>query len=409
MKGNCTALLSAASLLISSATLAAADESANLGDALTSGKVGVNVRARYEHVDQDNISEKADGLTARLRLNYKTGQWNGLTGFVEYDYVFHMLNDFNSGGGTSPDKGQYPVIADPKGVDLNQLYLDYSFTEQSKARLGRQRILLDNQRFVGGVGWRQNEQTYDAMTFTTKAISKTNLSYSYVGNVRRIFGDGVPAGRNNVDTHLLNAKIAINDSWSVTPYYYRIDNKDVALFSTATVGARLAGNVKAGEGKVALVAEFATQSDIANNPVSYDADYAHLSGMWSGENGLALGIAYESLGGSSSAEDAMFRTPLATLHAFQGWADKFLTTPDAGIDDIFATVKYKAGKWNLTAVYHDFSSEAGSVDYGTEFDVSAGTKLSDNYGVLFKGAFFSGETGGIPDTNKLWIMFTANY
>ncbi|NCF72421.1 MAG: alginate export family protein [Gammaproteobacteria bacterium] len=409
MKGNGTALLSAASLLISSATLAAVDENANLGDALTSGTVGVNVRARYEHVDQDNISEKADGLTARLRLNYKTGQWNGLTGFVEYDYVFHMLNDFNSGGGTSPDKGQYPVIADPKGVDLNQLYLDYSFTEQSKARLGRQRILLDNQRFVGGVGWRQNEQTYDAMTFTTKAISKTSLSYSYVGNVRRIFGDGVPAGRNNVDTHLLNAKIAINDSWSVTPYFYRIDNKDVALFSTATAGARFAGNVKAGEGNVALVAEFATQSDIANNPVSYDADYAHLSGMWSGENGLALGIAYESLGGSSSAEDAMFRTPLATLHAFQGWADKFLTTPDAGIDDIFATVKYKAGKWNLTAVYHDFSSEAGSVDYGTEFDVSAGTKLSDNYGVLFKGAFFSGETGGIPDTNKFWIMFTANY
>ena len=409
MKGNGTALLSAASLLISSATLAAVDENANLGEALTSGTVGVNVRARYEHVDQDNISEKADGLTARLRLNYKTGQWNGLTGFVEYDYVFHMLNDFNSGGGTSPDKGQYPVIADPKGVDLNQLYLDYSFTEQSKARLGRQRILLDNQRFVGGVGWRQNEQTYDAMTFTTKAISKTSLSYSYVGNVRRIFGDGVPAGRNNVDTHLLNAKIAINDSWSVTPYFYRIDNKDVALFSTATAGARFAGNVKAGEGNVALVAEFATQSDIANNPVSYDADYAHLSGMWSGENGLALGIAYESLGGSSSAEDAMFRTPLATLHAFQGWADKFLTTPDAGIDDIFATVKYKAGKWNLTAVYHDFSSEAGSVDYGTEFDVSAGTKLSDNYGVLFKGAFFSGETGGIPDTNKFWIMFTANY
>lgn len=409
MKGNRIVLLSAASLLISSATLAVADESASLGDALTSGKVGVNVRARYEHVDQDSISEKADGLPARLRLNYKTGQWNGLTGFVEYDYVFHLLNDFNSGGGTSPGKGQYPVIADPKGVDLNQLYLDYSFTDQSKARLGRQRILLDNQRFVGGVGWRQNEQTYDAVTFTTKAISKTNLSYSYVGNVRRIFGDGVPAGRHNVDTHLLNAKIAINDSWSVTPYYYRIDNKDAALFSTATVGARLAGNVKAGEGKVALVAEFATQSDIANNPVSYDADYAHLSGMWSGEKGLALGIAYESLGGNSSVEDAMFRTPLATLHAFQGWADKFLTTPDAGIDDIFATVKYKAGKWNLTAVYHDFSSEAGSVDYGTEFDVSAGTKLSDNYGVLFKGAFFSGETGGIPDTNKFWIMFTANY
>jgi len=409
MRANRIALLSAASLLISSATLAVADESTSLADALTSGKAGVNVRARYESVDQDGFSENADAVTARLRLNYRTGQWSGLSGFVEYDYIFHLLNDFDSGAGTSPDKGQYPVIADPKGADLNQLYLDYELTDTSKARFGRQRISLDNQRFVGPVGWRQNEQTFDALTFTTKAISKTDLSYSYVSVVRRIFGDSAPAGRNSVDAHLLNAKVTINDSWSVTPYYYRIDNKDIAAFSTATLGARIAGNVKAGDGKVALVAEFATQSDIANNPVSYDANYAHLSGMWSGANGLSFGIAYESLGGDGSLEGAMFRTPLATLHAFQGWADKFLTTPDAGIDDVSATVKYKAGKWNLTAVYHDFSSAAGSIDYGTELDVSAGTRLSDNYSLLLKGAFFSGEPGGIADTNKFWIMFTANY
>ena len=408
MKAHDVIVLSVLTLLLSLAGIARAEESADLGTALTSGKVGVNVRARYEHVDQDNISDSADAVTARLRFNYRTGQWNGLTGFVEYDYVFHILNDFNSGGGTSPDKGNFPVVADPKGADLNQLYLDYSFTEDSKARFGRQRILLDNQRFVGGVGWRQNEQTYDALTFTSQAISKTNLSYSYIGNVRRIFGDKVTAGSNNVDTHLLNAKIALNDDWSVTPYYYRIDNKDVASFSTATVGARVLGDIAVGEAKIALVAELATQSDIANNPVSYDADYAHLSGIWSMDNGLSLGIAYETLGGNILSGGA-FRTPLATLHAFQGWADRFLSTPDLGIDDIFATVKFKAGKWNLTGIYHDFSSETASVDYGTELDVSAGTKLSDNYGVLFKGAFFSSDSASYPDTDKFWIMFTANY
>ena len=408
MKAHDVIVLSVLTLLLSLAGIARAEESADLGTALTSGKVGVNVRARYEHVDQDNISDSADAVTARLRFNYRTGQWNGLTGFVEYDYVFHILNDFNSGGGTSPDKGNFPVVADPKGADLNQLYLDYSFTDDSKARFGRQRILLDNQRFVGGVGWRQNEQTYDALTFTSQAISKTNLSYSYIGNVRRIFGDKVTAGSNNVDTHLLNAKIALNDDWSVTPYYYRIDNKDVASFSTATVGARVLGDIAVGEAKIALVAELATQSDIANNPVSYDADYAHLSGIWSMDNGLSLGIAYETLGGNILSGGA-FRTPLATLHAFQGWADRFLSTPDLGIDDIFATVKFKAGKWNLTGIYHDFSSETASVDYGTELDVSAGTKLSDNYGVLFKGAFFSSDSASYPDTDKFWIMFTANY
>lgn len=402
-------VLSATALLLAAPFAEAADED-SLAAAVTGGKVGINLRARDEHVDQDSIADTADAATARIRLNYRTGSWNGWTGFAEYDHVFHLLSDFNSGAGTSPDKGQYPVVADPKGSDLNQLYLDYQVRDDAKLRFGRQRILLDNQRFVGGVGWRQNEQTYDGLTLTTGAIDRTDLQYSYVGYVRRIFGQTVAAGKNNVDAHLLNAKVAINDSWSVVPYYYYIDNQDVAAFSTATAGARLAGDIHTGDtGAIRLAVEFATQSDVANNPVSYDAQYALVDASWVMENGLTLGIAYESLGGDANNPGASFRTPLATLHAFQGWADKFLTTPDQGINDVYATVKYRAGRWNLTGVYHDFSAEAGSGDLGTEFDVSAGTSLGKNYGILFKGASFSSDSVAYDDTNKFWVMFTANY
>ena len=408
MQRNSIVVLSAASLLLSSAAIAA-DESNDLVTAITSGKTGINVRARYEAVDIDNPLKDANALTARLRLNYRTGDWQGWSGFAEYDHVFHAIRDFNAGGGTTPDKdGVYQTVADPKGSDLNQLYLDYSMSEDWKFRVGRQRVLLDNQRFVGGVGWRQNEQTYDALALSSSAIAKTALTYAYVGQVRRIFGQNSAAGRMNVDTHLLNAKVTINDSWSVTPYYYYIDNQDAAATSTGTLGARFAGNVKVGEGKVGLVAELATQSDAGNNPASYDADYAHLSALWSMDNGLSLGLAFESLGTDSSNFES-FRTPLATLHAFQGWADVFLTTPAAGIEDLYLTAKFKAGNWNLTGVYHDFSAETGSFDYGTELDISAGTKISKNYGLLFKGAFFSTDSLSYVDTNKFWIMFTANY
>ncbi len=407
MKRNSIVFLSAASLLLSSAVFA--EEGDSLASALTSGKAGINVRARYEGVDKDNAADDANALTARLRLNYKTGTWKGWSGFVEYDNVFHLIRDFNAGGGTTPAKdGVYQTVADPKGSDLNQLYLDYSLSDDWKLRAGRQRVLLDNQRFVGGVGWRQNEQTYDALAFMSSAIPNTALMYAYVGQVRRIFGQSSAAGSMNVETHLLNAKVSINDSWSVTPYYYLIDNQDAAATSTGTLGARLAGAVKVGEGKLGLVAELATQSDAGNNPVSYDADYAHLSAMWSMDNGLGLGLGYESLGTDSSNFES-FRTPLATLHAFQGWADMFLSTPDAGINDMYATVKVKAGKWGLTGVYHDFSAETGSADFGTEFDVSAGTKINKNYSLLFKGAFFSSDSVSYVDTNKFWIMFTANY
>ena len=399
-------LLSA--VLLSSSATAVADEGGDLETALTSGKAGVSVRARYEHVDQDTFLENADALTTRLRLNYRTGTWNRVSAFAEFDYVFHLLDDFNSGAGTSPNRTQYPAIVDPDGADLNQLYFDFAFDENTSARLGRQRILLDNQRFVGGVGWRQNEQTYDGLTLSSKALPKTALSYSYLSHVRRIFGDDVAAGSNDVDAHLLNAKIVIDDAWSVTPYFYFIDNEDVASFSTSTLGVRVAGNLKVGEGSVALQAEFATQDDAGNNPVNYDAQYLHLGGTWSIDDRLSLGLDYESLGGAS-APGMSFRTPLATLHAFQGWADMFLATPDAGIDDLFATVKYKAGRWSLTGIYHDFSAETGSGDYGSEIDLSVGTAINDNIGILFKGALFNGDSTAYPDTSKFWIVFTADY
>jgi len=411
MKRNLNILLGVLIGLFLPFSIAAAEEegATDVASAIASGKATVAGRYRYEHVDQDNALENANASTLRLRLNYRTGQWNGWSGFAEFDHVFHVLiDDFNSGGGTSPNRSEYSVVADPEGSDLNQVYLDYNMDDDWKFRFGRQRILLDNQRFVGGVGWRQNEQTYDALTLNTQAIEKTTLSYSYVANVRRIFGQSVSAGKAKLDGHLFNAKVSLADGWSVVPYFYFLDYNDIsnAADSTSTLGARLAGGFKAGDGKLALTAELATQSDAGDNPTSYDALYARIDATWALDNGLSLGLGYESLGADAGTA---FRTPLATLHAFNGWADQFLATPPGGLDDVFATVKYKAGKWNLTGVYHDFSAETGGGDFGTEFDISASRKLGEHYGVLLKGAFFSSDSLAYVDTNKFWIMLTANY
>ena len=126
---------------------------------------------------------------------------------------------------------------------------------------------------------------------------------------------------------------------------------------------------------------------------------------------MTFGLGYEVLGADSGAGTA-FRTPLATLHAFNGWADQFLGTPAAGLEDVYVNFKMKAGKWNLTFVYHDFSSDTGSFNYGDEFDVSGALKLSDRYGLLLKGAFFGADSSSPltnVDTNKFWVMLTASY
>lgn len=400
---------SAALILMAMTSDAQESKDTSLAAAVTSGEARLSFRYRFENVDQDGFSEDANASTVRLRLNYKTGSWQNWSGFVEFDYVGELLfNDFNSLGGSSPDRDRFPVVADPKGPDLNQLYLDYAPAGDTKVRLGRERIVLDNHRFVGDVGWRQNTQTFDGLGFNFTGWPDTQVFYRYITTVRTILGNDVPAGRQDNDTHLLNAKVKLSDDWSVIPYLYYIDNNDVAVFSTATIGARLTGDVTVGNSKVNLVAELATQSDAANNPVSYDAQYLHAAANWSVNKGLTLGLAFESLGGNQNVAGAAFRTPLATLHAFQGWADKFLATPGAGIDDFFVTAKYKYGVWNFTGVYHDFSAESGSADWGTELDLSAGRSFGDHYGLLFKAAFYDADQHA-TDTNKFWIMFTGKY
>ena len=407
--GNVAAIVMATVTLIAVPAMAQEDAEQTLAGAISSGKATVGFRYRYEMVDQDGIAEDANASTARLRLNYKTGSYKNWSAFGEFDYVGELfLNDYNSLGGSSPDRDQYPVVADPKGPDLNQLYVDYDPNENTKLRFGRQRILLDNQRFVGGVGWRQNEQTYDGVSLNMKAAGNTEFKYAYITTVRRIFGNDVGSGRHDTDTHLLNATVKLNDDWKVTPYYYRIDNEDAAGTSTGTFGVRATGSAAVGENKLGLVFEYANQTDVTNNPVNYDADYLHVSANYAMKDGLSFGLAYESLGGDQVVGGASFRTPMATLHAFQGWADKFLGTPDAGINDLFATVKFKAGKWNLTGIYHDFTAESGSADWGTELDFSAGRSLGNGYGLLLKAAFYDADQWA-TDTNKFWVMVTGSY
>lgn len=414
MKRRFIALFSLlAALPLVAAGQAAGEEGAtDLNSAITSGKAAISGRYRYEHVDQDNALKNANASTLRFRLNYRTGQWKGWSAFTEFEHIFHVLiDDFNSGAGTSPNRDEYSVVADPKGPDLNQLYFDLDPNDNWKYRFGRQRINLDNQRFVGGVGWRQNEQTFDAATINAKAIAKTALSYTYLNRVRRIFGQSVPAGKERLDGHLLNAKISVSDSFSVTPYLYHLDYADAVANSSTTLGARAVGSHPFGSGKLNWLAELARQSDAGDNPTSYDADYVHLNAAYAAGNGMTIGIGYELLGADSGAGTA-FSTPLATLHAFNGWADQFLSTPAAGLEDFYVTFKAKVAKWNLTGVYHDFSSDTGGFDYGDELDASAAYKINDRYGLLLKAAFFSADSSSPltnVDTNKFWVMLTANY
>ena len=379
------------------------------GEEVSKGKLGYSFRWRWENVDQDPFPHDATAFPLRARINYTTAKMHGLSAKIEYDYVFDFgVDTYNAGGGNKPNPPGYPTIADPGGGDLNQLFLQYKAKFGSQFRLGRQRIIYDNARFVGNVGWRQNEQTYDSFAFGHKTDKGLNFQYAYIDNVNRIFGGEVNAGDHEQNTHLFNAAFSFKGIGKLTGYYYDIDNQDAANLSNRTIGLRFAGSTDNDGPKIGYALEYASQKDNADNPVDYSADYwrADLS---AGFSWATVYAGYESLGGSNKQSGQAFRTPLATLHAFNGWADKFLTTPDAGLNDAFVGVKGSLGHWKWNALYHDFSAQAGSRDYGTEIDASITRKFKKNFGILFKAASFDSDSLAYGDTTKLWVQMTADF
>ena len=58
----------------------------------------------------------------------------------------------------APERAGFATIVDPEQTEVNRAYLRYRGISRLDIGLGRQRIVLDNQRFVGNVGWRQDSR-----------------------------------------------------------------------------------------------------------------------------------------------------------------------------------------------------------------------------------------------------------
>ncbi|MEM1434347.1 MAG: alginate export family protein [Pseudomonadota bacterium] len=374
-----------------------ADPLATLSEALRSGTVNANFRYRYEFVDQETFDEDAGASTLLTRLTYKSGDFfDGFSIGTEADYVA-LIGDENYNS-TENGRTEYPVVADPEGFDLNQAYLKYK-RENFTFTGGRQRIAFGDQRFIGGVAWRQNEQTFDSLRFEYQPNDQLKLDYSYIWNVNRIFGpnDGVQPADWHGNSHLLSADYTLKEGHELRGFAYLLDfeNGNGRPNSNNTFGIRYKGKF----GPAGLNATLATQTDSGDNPISYSADFLSLLGTYK-FSPLTLQIGYDVLG--SDDGDFAFRTPLATLHKFQGFADLFLLTPANGIEDLYVGAVGSIGKIKLLARYHDFKSNEGSIDYGTEFNLVATYPVTKQFTTQLKFADYSADEFG-PDTTRFWL------
>ncbi|RFA30947.1 hypothetical protein CAI21_02925 [Alkalilimnicola ehrlichii] len=365
----------------------------SLTAAITGGDATLDLRYRFEFVDQDGRDNNAEASTIRTRLGYRTGAYRGATGLIEFSDTRTLLVD-NYG---SADR---PPIADPELTVLNRAYLEYADLPESTARLGRQRIALDNMRWIGNVGWRQQEQTFDAVSLTTRALADTTVTYAYLWQRNTITG-----ARQDQDSHLLNVSYGGLPGVDLTGYGYWLDFSDDAPgLSTQTIGIRLTGSHALGNGlALGYALEYANQQDAFDNPNDIDFNYL-LAELGVTATGITLKGSYEVLEGDGTNA---LQTPLATLHAHNGWADLFLTTPATGLVDRSLSISGSPLPGvTLVAAYHDYVADEGSASYGNEINLMANWQLRPDLLVGAKYANYSADEFGV-DTTKAWAY--ANY
>jgi len=377
----------------------------------------VEGRLRYEHVNTPTLD--ADAVTLRLRAGAELKHKSGLSLLAEAEGTLALADNYNAFPFAIADSQRRPgfaVVGDPMNVELNRLQLQYK-GKAGAVTVGRQRINLDDQRWVGSVGWRQNEQTFDALRGEGK-FGPVTLDATWAISQRTIWGvEAGPRTAFDGDFGFLGAGAKLGPV-QVKGFAYLLDFDPAAQAGalatlnadTQTYGLRMAASFKLSpKAALALTASYARQSDWQDNPVDFAAEYI------AAEAGLSLGpvtalAGFEQLGANNGRA---VQTPLATLHKFNGWADLFLTTPANGIEDFYLGGNLKLPKvkalpgLNMGVTWHRFESDLGGLHYGDEWNASLGFKLG-RFNVLAKYADYNAAAFS-ADMQKIWVQLEFAY
>lgn len=378
-------------------------------------KFNGEIRPRYENVDVDPSTKKqANAYTVRATLGMESTLFgiDGLKLKIDGTTVQAIGGNNYYDSANADLANSYELVKDPEQSRFSQLYLQYKMGNTT-AKVGKQIVNLDNQRFVGSVDWRQMMQSFKAAVVSNTSIPDLTLTGGYVWGV-----DGIGSTPTaETDSVLLNGSYKVNDMLKITAYDYMISS------THDTVGAALTGVIPVAGAKVDYRAEYASQGDASRDTdggtinQQADAYYYNLEATAT-MNGLIAGVGYEFLSGTSTTDGkTAFSTPLATLHKFNGWADVFLTTPAGGLVDTSVTLGYgAAGLGKAMVVYHDFETDVamgGKSDLGSEWDMMYTNAIPGIKGLngLIKAAYFDGGDviGKTADIRKVWLQLDYKF
>jgi hypothetical protein len=392
------------------------DSSSSLAAALEQTKPLVDIRLRYEEVQQTGLVDNAHAETLRARLGGETGKFLDTSVLAEGEAMIRLDRDYRPDNAVA-SYTRLPIVADPENYVLNRLSVTNTSLPQTSLTIGRQRINLDDQRFVGSSSWRQNEVTFDAVRVVNRSVTNLTVDLTFLDRVHRVYGVDSPQGTYKGDSYLGNIAYQLPPG-KLTAFAYLLDFDPITGLtgaldprrgSTATYGGRFVGSWPVGLAKVGYVASYAWQKSRDDNPLKFSNDY-YIGELNFSVGGVKLAGGEEIMQGNGTVG---FATPLATLHPFEGWADKFLTTPANGIKDAYGSVGWTGShlleldSLAATAVYHSFEAEKVAVSYGSEWDFVVTGKWR-HYAALLKYSSYTAATTTpaaiARNTSKLWAQ-----
>ncbi|EIZ77721.1 hypothetical protein WSK_3731 [Novosphingobium sp. Rr 2-17] len=369
----------------------------------------VEARLRYEHADQEGLQEKSDAVTIRARAGLSATS-GALSATVVGQGTLAAVDKYYDGLNGAATR---PIVADPQDIALYIAQLQYK-TKAMTLTGGRQKIALDDERFVGNAGFRDNGQTFDAVRMELTPAKGLKLDVAYAWSARTIWGiqgKGLRQQAVSGDNIFANVSYA-TPVGTLTGFAYLVDQDEAAVqgfrLSSQTYGVRLAGARPLAQAvKLSYQLSYARQSDYRENPNTYSADYWLVDATLDVKS-WKLNAGYEVLGASSGAALTSFQTPLGSNFKFQGWADKFLTTPANGIRDRYIGGGYgwkqlgPLSGASLQAIWHRFDSDRLDQHYGNEWDFVASAKVKKT-ALSIRYARYEAKTMA-TNTQRLWLQ-----
>ena len=360
----------------------------------------VNLRYRFEQSSQRTTLQPASANILSTRLGYKTRDIEGFAALFELEDLRVMNASYN---GTDAARAHQRFAAAAEGSETDRAYISYAGMFDTAFIYGRQRLVADNTGSARNAGWQQNEQIFDAFKVENTSFTDTKITLAYVDKVHGIFGDNSDGGDVHMQSPLINIEYKGSSMLDVSGYGYFLSFDNDTAASRQTSGVRVKGEYPLSGVELLYAAEYARQSDYKDGMADINAVYRHLVAGFRFA-AVTAEFGYETLSGDG---EYAFQTPLATGQAFNGWADQFLVTPLNGLKDVYVSADTSFAGLRWKAVYHDFSAERGSVDYGNELNLLIVKDFSKRFSLGLKYANYFADDFSL-DTEKLQIYAEIN-